>query len=89
MDTGYGRSIAIERSRRALVVSTVVSSVRTLVYSCVILGGLIVNPVRLLPQTLMRATASGGSVQLIGNDSAVLEIPVSNRKRHCLYSYSR
>lgn len=65
--------------------STVVSSVvsRALVYSCVILGGLIVNPSRLLPQTLMRGTATGGRVQLIGNDSAVLDTGESKKDIAC------
>src|SRR5579863_9608051 len=46
---------------------------RVLVYSCVIFSGLIVNPGRLSPQTLMHRSTSGGTVQLIGNDSAVLD----------------
>ena len=46
---------------------------RVLVYSCVIFSGLIVNPGRLSPQTLMHRSTYGGTVQLIGNDSAVLD----------------
>jgi hypothetical protein len=65
------------RSRRAAPVS------RTLLYSCVIFSGLIVYPMPLLPQALMRGTASGGTVQLIGNDSAILDTDEARKDLPC------
>ena len=56
---------------------------RALVYSCVILGGLVVNPGRLYPQTLMRGTVFGGTVQLIGSDSAVLDADEPKKDLPC------
>jgi len=56
---------------------------RTLVFTCVVLGGLMANPSQLLPQTLMRGSASGGTVQLIGNDSAVLDTEESKKDLPC------
>jgi len=56
---------------------------RALVYSCVILSGLVVNPIPLLPQTLMRGSAPGSAVHLIGNDSAVLDTDESKKDLPC------
>lgn len=55
------------RSLRALKMS------RTAVFSCVILGSLVVNAGAIYPQTVMRVTEPGGTVHLIGNDSAILD----------------
>ena len=46
---------------------------RAVIFSCIVLNCALIYPDRLFPQTLMRGTASGGTVQLIGNDAAVLE----------------
>ncbi|MDP9055444.1 MAG: acetyltransferase [Acidobacteriota bacterium] len=46
---------------------------RAAVYSCVILAGLTLTPVRLPAQSLMRVGVSTGTIQLIGSDSAVLQ----------------
>ena len=43
------------------------------VFSCVILGSLVANVNLVYPQTMMHAAAPGGTVNLIGNDSAVLD----------------
>jgi hypothetical protein len=56
---------------------------RALIYSSVILSGLVVYPSLLHPQTLMRGSASGGTVQLIGNDSAVLDTEESKKDIPC------
>jgi hypothetical protein len=56
---------------------------REFVYSCLILGGLIADPSQLSPQTLMRGSAPGGTVQLIGNDSAVLDTAESKKDLPC------
>src|SRR5579863_7743479 len=72
---------AIERSRRAMSVSRVAS--RALIYSGVILAGLIANPGRLSPQILIRGSAFGGAVQLIGNDAAVLDTAESKKDLPC------
>jgi hypothetical protein len=49
----------------------------------VIFSGLVANPDRLLPQTLMRGSAPGREVQLIGNDSAVLDTDESKKDLPC------
>ena len=46
---------------------------RLAIYSCVVLTGLTFSPSRLLPQTPMRSASPGGTIQLIGNDDAILE----------------
>jgi hypothetical protein len=46
---------------------------RAVIFSCIILNCALIYPDQLFSQTLMRGTASGGTVQLIGNDAAVLE----------------
>jgi hypothetical protein len=46
---------------------------RALTYLSLMLTGLLTTPEILFPQTLMHASAAGGTVQLIGNDSAVLD----------------
>jgi hypothetical protein len=46
---------------------------RAVIYSCFVLSGLAVYQSPGFSQTLMRGSASGGTVQLIGNDSAVLD----------------
>ncbi len=56
---------------------------RALVYSCLILGGLIADPSQLTPQTLMRGSAPGGTVQLIGNDPANLASAESKKDLPC------
>jgi hypothetical protein len=56
---------------------------RALVYSCVILSGLVVNPGQLYPQTLMRGTGFGGTVQLIGTDSAALDADEPKKDLPC------
>jgi hypothetical protein len=62
-------------------VSNVVS--RALVYSCVVLGGLMANPGQLSPQILMRGSAPAGTVQLIGNDAANLDSAESKKDLPC------
>ncbi len=52
-------------------------------FSCVILGGLMANPGRLFPQVLMRASTAGGTVQLIGNDGAVLDAGETRKDLPC------
>jgi len=49
----------------------------------VILGGLLLNPGQLLPQTLMRGSGPWGTVQLIGNDAAVLDTAESKKDLSC------
>jgi hypothetical protein len=49
----------------------------------VVLTGLVVSPGRMHSQTLMRASASGGTVQLIGNDSAVLDTDEQKKDLPC------
>ena len=56
---------------------------RVVIYSCVVLSGLVIYPGRLFPQTLMHGVAPGGTVQLIGNDSAVLESDESKKDLPC------
>src|ERR1700733_4880456 len=63
--------------RRALEVS------RALTYSCVILTVLVACPDRLFPQTLMRGSAPGSTVNLIGTDSAVLDTEESKKDLPC------
>jgi hypothetical protein len=46
---------------------------RAVIYSCFVLSGLVSYPNTAFSQALMRGSATGGTVQLIGNDSAVLE----------------
>ena len=56
---------------------------RTVVCSCVILGSLVVNSNQLYPQTMMRPPASGGTVKLIGNDSAVMDAGETRKDLPC------
>lgn len=56
---------------------------RALVYSWAILGGLVVIPGQLSPQTLMRGAAFGGTVRLIGADSAVLDADEPKKDLPC------
>jgi hypothetical protein len=56
---------------------------RALICSCVIFTGLGANPGQLLSQTLMRASGTGGTVQLIGNDSAVLDTDEAKKDLPC------
>jgi hypothetical protein len=56
---------------------------RAVVYCWVIVAGLVVNPGRLYPQMLMRGSAPGGTVQLIGNDAAVLDSAESKKDLPC------
>jgi hypothetical protein len=56
---------------------------RALVYSCVILSGLVADARQLFPQTLMHGSAPGGTVQLIGTDSAVLDTEESKKDIPC------
>jgi len=56
---------------------------RALVYSCVIFSGLVANPEPLLPQTLMHGSAPVREVQLIGNDSAVLDTDEAKKDLPC------
>src|SRR3984885_12141893 len=46
---------------------------RAAIFSCVILGSLVANAGVVYPQTMMRAAEPGGTVRLIGNDSANLD----------------
>jgi hypothetical protein len=48
-----------------------------------IFGGLAINPDRLLPQTLMHGSAPGREVQLIGNDSSVLDTDEAKKDLPC------
>jgi hypothetical protein len=56
---------------------------RALIYSCVFISGLVGYTNKLSSQTLMRGTASGGTVQLIGNDSAVLDADEQKKDLPC------
>jgi hypothetical protein len=56
---------------------------RVLVYCCAMATGLVVNPGELSPQTLMRGSAHGGTVQLLGNDAAVLDSGESRKDLPC------
>ncbi|HWF10380.1 MAG TPA: hypothetical protein VG297_18055 [Bryobacteraceae bacterium] len=56
---------------------------KAVVCSCVVISGLIANPRRIFSQTLMRASTFGGTVQLIGNDSAVLDAEEQKKDLPC------
>jgi hypothetical protein len=56
---------------------------RALTYSCVILTGLAACPGQLSPQTLMRGSAPGSTVNLIGTDSAVLDTEEAKKDLPC------
>ena len=56
---------------------------RALVYACLILGGLIAHPGRVLPQTLMHGSEPGGTVRLLGNDAAILDSDESKKDLAC------
>jgi hypothetical protein len=56
---------------------------RAVFYSCFVVSGLLIFPGAAFPQNLMRGSASGGSVQLIGNDSAVLESGETRKDLPC------
>jgi hypothetical protein len=56
---------------------------KALVYLSAFLGSLIAHPARLLPQTLMHAREPGGTVHLIGNDSAVLDAEEPRKDLPC------
>jgi len=56
---------------------------RALTYSCAILSVLVAGPSRLSPQTLMRGSASGSTVNLIGSDSAVLDTEEPKKDLPC------
>ena len=57
--------------------------VKGVIYSCLVLTGLTFAPGRLFPQTLMHGIPPGGTVQLIGNDSAVLESDEAKKDLPC------
>ncbi len=56
---------------------------KALVYWCALLSGLLLQSGRIYSQTLMHGTAFGGTVQLIGNDSAVLDSPEQKKDLPC------
>jgi hypothetical protein len=56
---------------------------RALLYLSLVFTGVLITPETLFPQTLMRASAIGGTVQLIGNDSAVLDTDELKRDLPC------
>lgn len=53
------------------------------IYSCLVLTGLTFAPAPVFPQTLMHGSLTGGTVQLIGNDSAVLESDEAKKDLPC------
>ncbi len=56
---------------------------RVVIYSCLVLAGLTLFPGRIFSQALMHGNLSGGTVQLIGNDSAVLESDETKKDLPC------
>jgi hypothetical protein len=56
---------------------------RALVCSCVVLSGLLIYTGRSFSQTLMRSSTLGGTVQLIGNDSAILNTEEQKKDLPC------
>lgn len=67
MNTDYGRSVATAALRRVFGVR------KTLACRCAILTGFLILPAVGFSQRLMRPSEPGGTVQLIGNDQAVLD----------------
>jgi hypothetical protein len=55
---------------------------RALIFSCVLITGVTLSPQRLPAQTLMHGT-TGGTVQLIGNDSSILESDETKKDLPC------
>ncbi len=56
---------------------------RTFVFSCVILGSLAVNSRPLYPQILMHGDGPAGTVNLIGNDGAILDSGETKKDLPC------
>src|SRR5580658_4590717 len=71
------KSYAILRIRWALRVS------RAVLFSCVVLGSLAANYNPLCSQVLMHGTAPAGTVNLIGNDAAILDSGETKKDLPC------
>jgi hypothetical protein len=56
---------------------------KAVIYSCAIICGLAGSAGRVYPQTLMHGGLPGGTIQLIGNDSAILESEESKKDLPC------
>lgn len=56
---------------------------RSTVYSSVVLGLWLLVPTQLLPQTLMHSLTSGGTVQLVGSDAAILDLGEPKKDLPC------